>query len=106
MAVGLVGGATKVNPISQIAIKILGVKTAVELGEIIGAVGLAQNLAAIRILATEGVQRGHMSLHAKNIAAMAGAVGNLIDEVARRLAQEGKVRIDRAKEILEELKKK
>ena len=106
MAVGLVGGATKVNPISQIAIKILGVKTAVELGEIIGAVGLAQNLAAIRILATEGVQRGHMSLHAKNIAAMAGAVGNLIDEVARRLAQEGKVRVDRAKEILEELKKK
>jgi hydroxymethylglutaryl-CoA reductase len=106
LAVGLVGGATKVNPISQIAIKILGVKTAVELGEIIGAVGLAQNLAAIRILATEGVQRGHMSLHAKNIAAMAGAVGNLIDEVARRLAQEGKVRVDRAKEILEELKKK
>ena len=106
MAVGLVGGATKVNPISQLAIKILGVKTAVELGEIIGAVGLAQNLAAIRILATEGVQRGHMSLHAKNIAAMAGAVGNLIDEVAKRLAAEGKVRVDRAKEILEELKKK
>jgi hydroxymethylglutaryl-CoA reductase len=106
MAVGLVGGATKVNPISQLAIKILGVKTAVELGEIIGAVGLAQNLAAIRILATEGVQRGHMSLHAKNIAAMAGAVGNLIDEVAKRLAAEGKVRVDRAKEILEELKRK
>jgi hydroxymethylglutaryl-CoA reductase len=106
MAVGLVGGATKVNPVSQLAIKILGVKTAVELGEIIGAVGLAQNLAAVRILATEGVQRGHMSLHAKNIAAMAGAVGNLIDEVAKRLAAEGKVRVDRAKEILEELKKK
>jgi hydroxymethylglutaryl-CoA reductase len=106
MAVGLVGGATKVNPISQLAIKILGVKTAVELGEVIGAVGLAQNLAAIRSLATEGVQRGHMSLHAKNIAAMAGAVGGLIDEVAKRLATEGKVRIDRAKEILEELKKK
>jgi hydroxymethylglutaryl-CoA reductase len=106
MAVGLVGGATKVNPVSQLSIKILGVKTAVELGEIIGAVGLAQNLAAIRILATEGVQRGHMSLHAKNIAAMAGAAGNLIDEVAKRLAAEGKVRVDRAKEILEELKKK
>lgn len=106
MAVGLVGGATKVNPISQLSIKILGVKTAVELGEIIGAVGLAQNLAAVRILATEGVQRGHMSLHAKNIAAMAGAVGSLIDEVAKRLAAEGKVRVDRAKEILEELKKR
>ena len=69
-------------------------------------VSVAQNLAAIRILATEGVQRGHMSLHAKNIAAMAGATGKWIDEVAKRLAQEGKVRVDRAKEILDELVKK
>jgi len=106
MAVGLVGGATKVNPVSQVAVKILGVKSAVELGEVIGAVGLAQNLAALRVLATEGVQRGHMSLHAKNIAVMAGATGNFIDEVAKRLVDEKKVRVDRAKEILEELKKK
>jgi hydroxymethylglutaryl-CoA reductase len=106
MAVGLVGGATKVNPVSQVAVKILGVKSAVELGEIIGAVGLAQNLAALRVLATEGVQRGHMSLHAKNIAVMAGATGSLIEEVAKRLAEEKKVRVDRAKEILEELKKR
>jgi hydroxymethylglutaryl-CoA reductase len=106
MAVGLVGGATKINPVSQVAIKILGVKTAVELGEVIGAVGLAQNLAALRVLATEGVQKGHMSLHAKNIAVMAGATGNFIDEVAKRLVDEKKVRVDRAKEILEELKKK
>ena len=106
MAVGLVGGATKVNPVSQVAVKILGVKSAVELGEVIGAVGLAQNLAALRVLATEGVQRGHMSLHAKNIAVMAGATGNFIDEVAKRLVDEKKVRVDRAKEILEELGRK
>jgi hydroxymethylglutaryl-CoA reductase len=104
MAVGLVGGATKVNPVSQVAVRILGVKSAVELGEIIGAVGLAQNLAALRVLATEGVQKGHMSLHAKNIAVMAGATGTLIDEVAKRLVEEKKVRVDRAKEILKELK--
>jgi hydroxymethylglutaryl-CoA reductase len=106
MAVGLVGGATKVNPVSQVAIRILGVKSAVELGEIVGAVGLAQNLAALRVLATEGVQRGHMSLHAKNIAVMAGATGSQIDEVASRLVEEKKVRVDRAKEILEGLKKR
>jgi hydroxymethylglutaryl-CoA reductase len=106
MAVGLVGGATKVNPVSQVAVRILGVKSAVELGEIVGAVGLAQNLAALRVLATEGVQRGHMSLHANNIAVIAGATGNLIDEVAKRLVEEKKIRVDRAKEILEELKKK
>ena len=106
MAVGLVGGATRINPVSQVAVRILGAESAVELGEVAGAVGLAQNLAALRVLATEGVQRGHMSLHAKNIAAMAGAAGALIDEVAERLVKEKKVRMDRAKEILEELKKK
>jgi hydroxymethylglutaryl-CoA reductase len=106
MAVGLVGGATKINPVSQVAIRILGVKSAVELGEIVGAAGLAQNLAALRVLATEGVQRGHMSLHAKNIAVMAGATGSQIDEVANRLVEEKKVRVDRAKEILQGLQGK
>ncbi|MCD6484655.1 MAG: hydroxymethylglutaryl-CoA reductase, degradative [Candidatus Odinarchaeota archaeon] len=106
MAVGIIGGATKVHPMAQLALKILGIKTAKELAEVIGAVGLAQNLAAIRALATEGIQRGHMSLHAKNIAIMAGATGDLIDLVAERLVKERKIRIDRAKEILEELKKK
>lgn len=105
MAVGLVGGATKINPVFQASLKILGVTSAVELGEIIAAVGLAQNLAAIRVLATEGVQSGHMSLHAKNIAVMAGATGALIDEVARRMVEEKKVRVDRAKEILAERKR-
>ena len=106
MAVGIIGGATKVHPVAKLALKILGVKTAKELAEVIGAVGLAQNLAALRALATEGIQRGHMTLHAKNIAIMAGATGELIDIVAERMIKEGKIRMDRAKEILEELKKK
>ncbi len=106
MAVGIIGGATKVHPIAKIALKILGVKTARELGEVMAAVGLAQNLAALRALAHEGIQRGHMSLHARNIAIMAGAKGEMIDIVAERMVEERKIRIDRAKEIIEELKAK
>jgi hydroxymethylglutaryl-CoA reductase len=106
MAVGLVGGATTTHPLSKIAIKMLGVKTANELGEIIGAVGLCQNLAALRALAAEGIQKGHMSLHAKNIAIATGATGDDIDAVAKRMIEERNVRVDRAQEILEELKKK
>lgn len=105
MAVGLVGGATKTHPLARVVIKMLRVKTAAELAEIIAAVGLAQNLAALRALAAEGIQRGHMALHARNIAVMAGAKGDQIDIVAKRLVEEGKVRIDRAKEILEEVTK-
>ena len=103
MPVGLVGGATKVHPVAKLAVKILGVTSAVELGEIIACVGLAQNLGAMRALATEGIQRGHMSLHAKNIAAMAGVPQELADEVVKRMVAEKAVRIDRAKEIMEEL---
>jgi hydroxymethylglutaryl-CoA reductase len=106
MAVGIVGGAVKTNPLSQVALKILDVKSAAELAEIIGAVGLAQNLAALRALATEGIQRGHMELHARNIAILAGASSDLIDRIAETLARERKVRVDRAKELLEELTKK
>jgi len=100
MAVGLVGGATAVHPIAKIAVKILGVKTATELGEVIAAVGLAQNLAAIRALASEGIQEGHMKLHARNIASTAGATGDLIDQIADQMVKERKIRIDRAKELL------
>ena len=100
MAVGLIGGATAVHPIAKIVVKILGVKTATELGEVIAAVGLAQNLAALRALASEGIQEGHMKLHARNIAATAGATGDLIDEVADQMVKERKIRIDRAKELL------
>lgn len=103
MAVGLVGGATKSHPVAQVAVKILKVKTACELGEIMAAVGLAQNFAALRALATEGIQRGHMKLHAKNIAQMAGATGDLIEKVASQMVKEGVVRADRAEEILREL---
>ena len=102
MAVGTIGGATRVHPIAKIALKILAVKSARELGEVTAAVGLAQNLAALRALAHEGIQRGHMSLHARNIAIMAGATGDLIDLVTERMVEERKIRIDRAKEILEE----
>jgi len=102
MAVGIVGGATKVHPVARIALKILGVKTARELSEVLAAVGLIQNLAALRALANEGIQRGHMSLHARNIAIMAGATGDLIDIIAERMVEERKIRIDRAKELLEE----
>jgi len=106
MAVGLIGGATKTHPIAKIAIKILGVKTAVELARIMGAVGLAQNLAALRALALEGIQAGHMRLHARNIAIMAGATGDLIDIVAEQMIKEGKIRFDRAQELVEEFTKK
>ena len=105
MAVGLVGGATKVHPMAQLSIKILGIKSAKELAEVIASVGLAQNFAAIRALATKGIQDGHMRLHAKNIAIMAGATGDEIDRVAEVMIKERKIRMDRAKEILDELRK-
>ncbi len=105
MAVGLIGGAVKTHPTSKVAMKILGVKSANEFGEVLAAVGLAQNLAALRALANEGIQRGHMSLHARNIAVQAGATGAQIDAVAERMVKERKVRVDRAQEILAELNK-
>lgn len=104
MAVGLIGGAVRTHPIAKIAVKILGVKTANEFGEVLAAVGLAQNLGALRALASEGIQRGHMSLHARNIAVAAGATGELVDLVAEKMVQEKKIRMDRAKEIIEKHK--
>ncbi|MGD6852273.1 MAG: hydroxymethylglutaryl-CoA reductase, degradative [Candidatus Bathyarchaeia archaeon] len=106
MAVGLIGGAVKTHPIARIAMKILDVKSANEFAEVIVAVGLAQNLAALRALASEGIQRGHMSLHARNIAVNAGAQGPQIEAVAEQMVKERRVRVDRAKEILEGLNKK
>jgi hydroxymethylglutaryl-CoA reductase len=101
MAVGLIGGAVKTHPIAKIAVKILGVKTANEFGEVLAAVGLAQNLGALRALTNEGIQRGHMSLHARNMAVAAGATGELIDLVAEKMVKERKIRMDRAKELVE-----
>jgi len=100
MAVGIVGGATRVHPTAQAALKLMGVKTAADLAEIIVSVGLAQNLAALRALATEGIQRGHMSLHARQVAAAAGAEGENISRLADQLVREKTVRIDRAEAIL------
>ena len=104
MPVGLVGGATKTHPLARLALKILDVKSAQELGEIAVAVGLAQNLGALRALATEGIQRGHMALHARNMALVAGAVGDEVDRVAKSMAQEKDVRIDRAIALLKEMR--
>jgi len=105
MAVGLIGGAVRTHPTAKVAVKILGVKNANEFAEVLAAVGLAQNLAALRALASEGIQRGHMSLHARNIAVAAGATGKLVDLVAERMVKERKIRMDRAKELIAELSK-
>jgi hydroxymethylglutaryl-CoA reductase len=106
MAVGIVGGATKVHPSAQASVKLMGIKTASELAEIIVSVGLAQNLAALRALSTEGIQRGHMSLHARQVAIAAGAEGELIEKVAAQMVAEKIVRIDKAEELLRTYKEK
>jgi len=104
LAVGIVGGAANIHPKARLCRKILGVETARELSEVVASLGLAQNFAAVFALSTVGIQKGHMSLHAKNIAVMAGAQGDEIDKVADKLVKEGKVKLDRAKEILEEIR--
>jgi hydroxymethylglutaryl-CoA reductase len=104
MSLGLVGGATKTHPAARAALALLGVKSANELGEIAVAVGLAQNMAALRALATEGIQRGHMALHARNIAILAGAAGDQIERVAAELAANHDVSVDHAKSVLTRLK--
>jgi hydroxymethylglutaryl-CoA reductase len=104
MAVGVVGGATKVHPTAQAALKIMGIQSARELAEIIVSVGLAQNFAAIRALATEGIQRGHMSLHARQLAMAAGAKGDEIERIAAQMVKEKQVRLDRAQALVEEIK--
>lgn len=101
MAVGLVGGATKIHPQAQTAVSVLGVKSADELGEIFAALGLGQNLSAIRALATEGIQRGHMSLHAKNVAIEAGAKGSQIEEIVNQMINDKKINVEYAKKLLE-----
>ena len=106
VAVGLVGGATRVHPVAKSAVKILGVKTADDLSRIIAAVGLCQNFAALRALASEGIQRGHMSLHAKNVAVQAGAKCDLIEIIAARMAAERRINVDRAAELMKELEEK
>jgi len=104
LAVGLVGGATRAHPAAQASVKLLGVQTARELAAVIAAVGLAQNLAACRALAAEGIQRGHMTLHARTIAASAGAEVDEIGAVAARIVADRRIRVEYAKEVLAELR--
>ncbi len=104
MAVGIIGGATRVHPSAKAALKLMGVRSAADLAGIVVSVGLAQNLAALRALATEGIQRGHMSLHARQVAIAAGAAGDEVEKLAARMVQEGTIRSDRAAEILAEWK--
>lgn len=103
MSVGIVGGIINVHPTAKICTKILGVKSAGELACIIGAAGLAQNFSALRALASEGIQKGHMRLHARNIAAAAGATQEQIDTLVKRMTAEGNISINRAREILKEI---
>jgi hydroxymethylglutaryl-CoA reductase len=105
LAVGIVGGATKTHPTARAALKLMEVGKASELAEIIASVGLAQNLAAIRALATEGIQRGHMNLHARQMAISAGAEGEMIEKIAKQIVKEKAIRVDRAVEILDEWRK-
>jgi hydroxymethylglutaryl-CoA reductase len=106
LAVGIVGGATRVHPAARVALKILGVQTARELAQIIVSVGLAQNLAAVRALATEGIQRGHMRLHARQVAIAAGAAGDEVAQVVEHMITEGHIRPDRAEAFLTQLRNK
>ncbi|MBN1488258.1 MAG: hydroxymethylglutaryl-CoA reductase, degradative [Anaerolineae bacterium] len=106
LALGTVGGATRVQPLAKMALKIMGIQSAQELAEVVVAVGLAQNFAALRALATEGIQRGHMTLHARQVAMAAGAVGEEITTIAGMMVQEGAIRSDRATTLLSELQTK
>ncbi|MEM1623805.1 MAG: hydroxymethylglutaryl-CoA reductase, degradative [Sulfolobales archaeon] len=104
IAVGTVGGSIRSNPMARLSLKILGVKTAKELAEVMGAVGLVQNLAALRALATEGIQRGHMKLHARQLALAAGARPEEVDVVAEELVKSGRITLEKAQEILESIR--
>jgi hydroxymethylglutaryl-CoA reductase len=104
IAVGTVGGSIRSNPMARLSLKILGVKTAKELAEVMGAVGLAQNLAALRALATEGIQRGHMRLHARQLALAAGATPEEVDLVVAELVKSGTITLEKAQEILQSIR--
>lgn len=106
MAVGIVGGSINLHPMARIALKFLGVKSARELGEVICAVGLAQNLSAIKALATDGIQKGHMALHARSVAVTAGASGELANIIAREMVKQKDIKVDKAIELFEMFSKK
>ena len=103
MAIGTVGGSTGVHPTVGVLRKILGVESARELAMVMAAVGLAQNMGALKALATEGIQRGHMSLHARQAALAAGVEGHLVDQVADQLIKAGEIKVDVARSILAQI---
>src|SRR5690625_139960 len=102
MAIGTVGGATRVHPMSQLALKILDIDTADELSKLLVSVGLAQNLGALKALATDGIQKGHMTLHSRSVAIAAGATGEMVEIIAKKLVEAKEIRVGKAKELLEE----
>jgi len=104
LALGIIGGMTKIHPMARLALKILNVKSANELSQVAAALGLAQNVAALRALSSEGIQKGHMTLHSRNIAKLAGVPEELIQKVAQKLVEDKKIRVDHAKEILKRIK--
>ena len=106
LAVGTVGGATRAHPLARVALKILGVSTAQELAQVMASVGLAQNFAALRALATEGIQRGHMNLHARQLALAAGAPLERVSEIAQALVAAGDIRLQRAQQLVDALKQR
>jgi hydroxymethylglutaryl-CoA reductase len=106
LALGTVGGATKVHPAAGVALKILGIQSARELSEVVAAVGLAQNFAALRALATTGIQRGHMRMHARQLAVAAGADNTIINQVVQTMIEENNIRLDRAKALVQSLQGK
>jgi len=100
LALGIIGGMTKIHPMARLALKILNVSSANELSQVAAALGLAQNVGALRALASEGIQKGHMTLHSRNIAKLAGVPEELIEKVAKKLVDDKKVRVDYAKELI------
>ena len=106
LALGIIGGMTRIHPMARLALKILNVKSAGELSQVAAALGLAQNVGALRALASEGIQKGHMSLHSRNIAKLAGVPEEFIEKVAKKLVEDKKVRVDHAKEVFNQIKKK
>ena len=103
LALGIIGGMTKIHPIAHLSLKILNLESAEELSQVAAALGLAQNVAALRALASEGIQKGHMALHSRNIAKLAGVPENLIEKVARILVKDNKIRVDYAKDVLQKI---
>lgn len=103
LSVGIIGGIINVHPIAKLCLKILGVKSASELACVMASVGLAQNLSALRALASEGIQKGHMKLHARNLAAAVGAGGDQVEKIVQKMVQENNISLNRAKELLDQI---